>query len=107
MTNNNAINNTVTYVEDLSLVVERTFDALRELVWEAWTQPEHVALWWGFQGVKLPICEIDLEEGVSYRFVHRFHDGSEMPFKGFYREVIKPERLVYTQIFDVEPYSIH
>jgi uncharacterized protein YndB with AHSA1/START domain len=107
MTKNNTKNDTLTYVEDLSLVVERTFDAPRELVWEAWTQPEHVALWWGYQGVKLPICVIDLREGGSYRFVQRTPDGSEMPFKGVYQQVVKPERLVYTQIFDVEPYSIH
>jgi uncharacterized protein YndB with AHSA1/START domain len=94
-------------VEDLILVVERTFDAPRELVWEAWSQPEHVALWWGYQGVKLPVCEIDLREGGSYRFVQLAPDGTELPFKGVYREVVEPERLVYTQIFDVEPYSIH
>jgi uncharacterized protein YndB with AHSA1/START domain len=71
------------------------------------SQPEYVALWWGFQGVKLPICEIDLREGGSYRFVQRAPDGNELPFKGVYRKIVKPERLVYTQIFDVEPYSIH
>jgi uncharacterized protein YndB with AHSA1/START domain len=107
MTKNNANNNTTTYVEDLSLCVERTFDAPRELVWEAWTEPEHVALWWGYQGVKLAICEIDLQEGGRYLYVQRTPDGFEMPFKGVYREIIQLERLVYTQIFDVEPYSIH
>lgn len=107
MTKNHAKNNTVTYVEDLTLVVERTFDAPREIVWEAWTNPEYVALWWGFQGVKLPVCEIDLREGGGYRFVQHIPNAGEMPFKGVYREVVKPERLVYTQIFDVEPYSIH
>lgn len=100
-------NSCTTYVEDLDLVVERTFDAPREIVWEAWTKPEHVAFWWGHQGVKLAVCEIDLREGGAYRFVQRIPDGGEMPFKGVYREVVIPERLVYTQIFDVEPYSIH
>lgn len=107
MKTNQANGKAVTRVDDLSLTVERTFDAPRELVWKAWTEPEHVALWWGFQGVKLPICEIDLREGGSYRFVQRLADGNEMPFKGVYREVIRPELLVYTQIFDVEPYSAH
>jgi uncharacterized protein YndB with AHSA1/START domain len=107
MSKNNANLSATTYVEDLSLVVERTFDAPRELIWKAWTSPEHVALWWGYQGVKLPICEIDLREGGSYRFVQHAPDGSELPFIGVYKEVVKPERLVYTQIFDVEPYSIH
>ncbi|WP_135554708.1 SRPBCC domain-containing protein [Paenibacillus cymbidii] len=107
MADNKATGSTTTYVEDLNLIVERIFDAPREIVWEAWTNPEHVAVWWGFQGVKLPICEIDLREGGSYRFVQQIPQVGEMPFKGVYREVVKPERLVYTQIFDVEPYSIH
>jgi uncharacterized protein YndB with AHSA1/START domain len=107
MTNNKAKNDTATYVEDLSLVVERTFDAPREIVWEAWSQPEHVALWWGYQGVKLAVCEIDLRVGGSYRFVQLTPDGTELPFKGVYREVVEPELMVYTQIFDIEPYSIH
>ncbi|SEB61100.1 SRPBCC domain-containing protein [Paenibacillus sp. GP183] len=107
MTNNNAKKDTATYIEDLSLVVERTFDAPREIVWEAWSQPEHVALWWGYQEMKLHVCEIDLRVGGSYRFVQLTPDGAELPFKGVYREVVEPELMVYTQIFDVEPYSIH
>ncbi|MCD9021635.1 SRPBCC family protein [Cohnella silvisoli] len=106
MSENNAKNKTTTYVEDLSIIVERTFDAPRELVWEAWTKPEHVANWWGMGG-KLAACEIDLRPGGTYLYVLRGPDGNEYPFKGVYREVVKPERLVYTRIFDVEPFSIH
>jgi uncharacterized protein YndB with AHSA1/START domain len=106
MSENNVQKKTTTYVEDLSLVVERTFDAPRELVWDAWTNPEHVAIWWGMGG-KLAVCEIDLSPGGAYRYVMRGPDGSEYPFIGVYREVVKPERLVYTRIFDVEPFFIH
>lgn len=104
MSENNA--KTTTRVEDLSIVVERVFDAPRQLVWDAWTKPEHVEIWWGMGG-KLAACEIDLREGGTYRYVMKGPDGSEFPFIGVYREVVAPERLVYTRIFDVEPYSVH
>lgn len=93
-------------VEDLSLVVERVFQAPRELVWDAWTNPEHVSRWWGASG-PLAVCEIDLRVGGDYRYVQRGEDGTEYPFIGKYREIVKPERLVYTQIFDVVPYNVH
>ena len=59
--NHMSMNNetTVTQAEDNVLVVERVFDAPRELVWEAWTKPEHVSKWWGHAGVPLHACEID------------------------------------------------
>jgi uncharacterized protein YndB with AHSA1/START domain len=51
------------------------------------------------------VCEIDLRVGGAYRYVMQAPDGSQYPFKGVYREVVAPERLVHTQIYDVEPYS--
>jgi uncharacterized protein YndB with AHSA1/START domain len=55
----------------------------------------------------LHVCEVDLRVDGAYRYVQRDAEGNEYPFKGVYREVVKPERLVYTRIFDVEPFSIH
>jgi uncharacterized protein YndB with AHSA1/START domain len=98
---------TVTHVEDLSLIVERVFDAPRELIWDTWTKPEHVSRWWGYGGVPLYVCEIDLRQGGSYRYVQKGEDGTEYPFIGVYREVVRPERLVYTQIFDIAPFNEH
>ena len=97
----------VTRVEGLCLIVERVFDAPRELVWDAWTKPEHVSKWWGHGGVPLYACEIDLRVGGSYRYVQRGPDGMEFPFVGTYREVVRPERLNYNMVFDVAPYNEH
>ncbi len=59
------------------------------------------------EALRLPVCEIDLRPGGAYRFVQRGPDGKDYPFKGVYREIVPPERLVYTQCFDVEPYLSH
>ncbi|RED55151.1 SRPBCC domain-containing protein [Cohnella lupini] len=96
-----------TRVEGQALIVERIFQAPRELVWDAWTKPEHVARWWGYGGVPLFTCEIDLRVGGTYRYVQRGQDGTEFPFTGTYREIAKHERLNYTMIFDVAPYNEH
>src|SRR5674536_354584 len=55
----------------------------------------------------MTLCEINLRPGGRYRFVHRGPDGNEYPFKGVYRQIVPPERLVYTQIFDVPGMSGH
>ena len=54
-----------------TIVLTRTFTAPRELVFEAWTQPEHVACWWDASGARLSLCEIDLRPDGAFRFVHR------------------------------------
>src|ERR1700733_5877235 len=91
---------TLTTPSDREIVMTRIFDAPRHLVFEAWTKPEHVARWWGWRDSTLPVCEIDLRPGGAWRFVLRKSDGEEYPFKGVYREIAAPERLVYTECFD-------
>ncbi len=98
---------TVTPRGDREIVSTRMFAAPRELVFEAWTKPQHVARWWGRTGSTLTRCEIDLRTGCAWRFVERQVDGNEYPFRGEYREIVPPERLVYTFIFDVAPMSEH
>ena len=88
-----------------TVVVTRLFDAPRRLVFEALTKPEHLTRWWGPRGSTLPVCENDVRPGGAYRFVCRAPNGNEYPFKGVYREVVPPEKLVFTQRFDVEPFS--
>jgi uncharacterized protein YndB with AHSA1/START domain len=88
-----------------TVVVTRMFDAPRELVFEALTKPEHLSHWWGPRGFTLPVCENDVRPGGAYRFINRAPNGNEYPFKGVYREVVPPEKLVFTQRFDVEPFS--
>lgn len=96
---------TVMQTEDNVLVVERVFDAPRELVWDAWTKPEHVSKWWGHAGVPLHACEIDLRVGGSYRYVMKGPDGTEYPTVGTYREIISRERLNYTMTLDIVPFN--
>ena len=97
----------VTLPSDLEIQMERTFDAPRALVFDALTQPEHVTRWWGGGGgvEQLAVCEIDLRVGGAYRYVIRKAGGQEHPFKGVYREIDRPVRLVYTQVYDVAPFN--
>jgi uncharacterized protein YndB with AHSA1/START domain len=80
------------------LTLTRIFDAPRELVWKAWTDPKHLARWWGPAGFTNPICEADARVGGAFRIVMRSPDGVDFPCGGEYREVIAPERLVFTNI---------
>ena len=94
---------TVALPSDREIVMARVFDAPRALVFEAYTKPEHVARWWGRTGSTLPVCDIDLRVGGAWRFVERQADGSEYGFSGEYREIVPPERLVYTFEFEGMP----
>jgi uncharacterized protein YndB with AHSA1/START domain len=88
---------TVTIPGDRQIVITRIFDAPRALVFEAWTRAQHVAHWWDPSGVPLAVCEIDLRPGGAFRWVNRAPDGGEgYSFAGIYREIIAPEKLVFT-----------
>ena len=92
---------------DPVFVIARTFDAPRELVWEAWTNPQHVANWWGPRFFDNSICDLDVRQGGAYRIVMRGPDGTEYPITGVYREVVKPERLVLTMDVSGHPAAWH
>ncbi len=79
------------------VVITRTFNAPRELVWRMWTEPEHFKRWFGPTNATVPFCTIDLRVGGEYRLATRNPDGLEMWAKGVYREIALQERLVYTQ----------
>lgn len=84
----------LTRVGDREVKVERVFEAPRERVWRAFTEPEPVARWWG-RGNELEIERMEVERGGHWRFVE--HAGGESHgFEGRYREVTPPERLVWT-----------
>jgi uncharacterized protein YndB with AHSA1/START domain len=76
------------------LVLTRIFNAPRELVFKVWTDPEHVAQWWGPSGFKTTIHEMDVRPGGLCRYSMRSPDGHDYPFDGHYLEVVRPERLV-------------
>lgn len=80
----------------LDLVLERTIDVPRELVWTAWTKPEHVSRWFTPLPWTVTDCEIDLRPGGIFRTVMRSPDGKEFPNVGCYLEVVLNERLVWT-----------
>jgi uncharacterized protein YndB with AHSA1/START domain len=89
---------TFTTPSDREIVMTRTFNAPRPLVFEAWTNPQHVPHWMlGPEGWTMPVCEIDLRPGGEWHFVWRREDGTEMSMRGVYREVVPPERLVNTE----------
>src|SRR6478672_1749564 len=85
----------VTMPSDREIVITRDFDAPRAVVFEAWTTAEHVAQWWDPSGAPLAVCEIDLRPGGAFRFVHQGPGGTAHPFKGAYREIAPPGRLVF------------
>jgi uncharacterized protein YndB with AHSA1/START domain len=84
--------------DDEGVVIERVFDAPRELVWQAWTDPEHFKRWYGPTGFTLPTCEIDLREGGSHLWGMRSPDGFEMFTTGVYQEIVPLERFVVTEV---------
>jgi uncharacterized protein YndB with AHSA1/START domain len=87
---------TIATPSDREMVITRTFDAPRTVVFDAWTKPEHVAQWWDPSRTPLAICEIDLRPDGAFRFVHQGAAGSAHSFTGVYREIAPPERLVFT-----------
>jgi uncharacterized protein YndB with AHSA1/START domain len=82
--------------EEQELVLTRVFDAPRELVFKAWTDPKRVAQWWRPRGFTNPVCELDVRPGGAIRIHMRGPDGTVYPMTGVYQEVVEPERIVFT-----------
>jgi uncharacterized protein YndB with AHSA1/START domain len=82
-----------------TLVITRLFDAPRELVWKAWTNPENVMRWWGPRNFTSPTCKVDLRVGGKYLFSMRSPEGQNYWTTGIYQEIVPMERLVYTDSF--------
>jgi uncharacterized protein YndB with AHSA1/START domain len=88
---------------DRELVITRTFDAPRSLVWTAFTDPKHIPNWQtGPAGFTMPVCEIDLRPGGTWHYVWRNPTGREFGATGTYREVDPPNRLVHATTFNDE-----
>jgi uncharacterized protein YndB with AHSA1/START domain len=85
--------------EDRVLVIERTFDAPRPLVFKAWTEAERMARWFGPHGATNTVISHDFRVGGWYRLHMRSPQGTEHFLKGVYREIVEPERLVSTFIW--------
>ncbi|MCE0484560.1 MAG: SRPBCC family protein [Methylacidiphilales bacterium] len=80
---------------DREIVISRDFDAPRELVWEAWTKPEHIAKWWGPRGFSTTIEEMDVRPGGVWKQVMHGPDGADYPNKSLFTEVVKPARICF------------
>ena len=90
------------FIKELTLT--RVFDAPRERVWQAWTDAKLVAQWWGPNGFTNPVCEVDARVGGAI-VIHMSGFGMLAPMTGVFKEVVKPERLVFTNnaFFEVPP----
>lgn len=82
-----------------SFVISRVFDAPRDRVWQAWTEVEQLKQWWGPKGFAVTYCKLDLRPGGKGHYCLRAPDGSDMWGRFVYREIVKPERLVWINSF--------
>ena len=94
----------VTTPSDTEIVLTRTFDAPRDLVWEAHSSCEHMRNWWGPRRYEISHCELDFRPGGAWRIVHRGPEGDEEHgFRGEFREIVAPEKLVWTFEYEGMP----
>jgi uncharacterized protein YndB with AHSA1/START domain len=94
---------TVTTPSDTEIQMTRVFDAPRDLVFEAHSSAEHMKHWWGPRKYETISAEVDFRPGGKWRIVHRGPDGEEYGFHGEYREIVRPERIVWTFEFEGAP----
>jgi uncharacterized protein YndB with AHSA1/START domain len=89
---------------DKPFSITRVFNAPRHLVWKAWTESERLAQWWGPKGCKLRVQKLDFRPGGSFVYAMQFQPGPDMPSQEMwgrfvYREIVTPERMVFTSAF--------
>ncbi len=80
-------------------VVERQFAAPRTLIFQVFTQPEHLKRWWAPQPYTIPVCTVDLRPGGIWHYAMRSPEGQDHWARSVYREIAPPEKLVYTATF--------
>ena len=85
---------------DFELVITRILDAPRALVFKAWTDPVHAARWWGPKGFTIHSCVMDVRLGGAWRICMRSSEGTEHCKRGVYRQIVAPERLVFTYAWE-------
>lgn len=102
----NQTNKVTQRVEGNTLILERIFDAPRELVFKMYKEPEHLVNWWGPNGWTLPVCNIDFRPGGVWHYCMKCEDKNQGEFYGqeswgktVYHEIVEPEKIVYTYYF--------
>lgn len=91
-------NNSSAKPAEREVLITRIIHAPRQLVWKAWTDPKHMAQWWGPHGFTNPVCELDVRPGGAIRIHMRGPDDVVYPMTGVFREIVEPERLVFTAV---------
>ncbi|MDX1995490.1 MAG: SRPBCC family protein [bacterium] len=86
-----------------AIQMSRVFNAPRQLVFRAFTDPSLIPQWWGPQGITTFVDQMEVKQGGIWRYVQRDNDGNEYGFHGVYHEVVAPERLVFTFEFEGMP----
>ncbi|MGH2495857.1 MAG: SRPBCC family protein [Ktedonobacteraceae bacterium] len=89
------------------MVITREFDAPRELVFKAFTNPQLVPQWWGPRYLTTLVDKMDVRPGGQWRFIHRDAEGNEFAFHGVYHEILAPERIIDTFEFEGLPETGH
>ena len=101
-TDRGSTDTTTIYSEGGNLTYERIFQAPRERVWRANIDPELIPRWWGPRGTTTRVAEMDVRPGGTWRFVSTGPDRPDVEFYGEYLEIVEPERIKWTFMFDVE-----
>jgi len=92
---------------DREIIITRIINAQRELVFRAWTDPEHIGEWWGQTGFTTTIHSMDVRPGGEWRFIMHGPNGMDFPNLVVYIEIVKPEKLVYMHGDETEPDQFH
>ncbi|MBX2844331.1 MAG: SRPBCC domain-containing protein [Flammeovirgaceae bacterium] len=79
--------------KDRTLTIERTFNAPIKLVWQAWTQPEHIAQWWGPKGMETKVIAHNFKEGGKWKYAMTMPDGNEFIAEGVYSEIVELKKI--------------
>jgi uncharacterized protein YndB with AHSA1/START domain len=95
----------VTLPSDTEILITREFDAPRDVVFKAMSDPALIPQWWGPRKYETIVDKMDVRPGGAWRFINRLPDGTEFAFRGEYREIVPPERIVQT--FEFEPLAGH
>jgi uncharacterized protein YndB with AHSA1/START domain len=101
----NGIDVAVSLPSDREIAFTCVFQRSPRLLFEAWTKPEHLQVWWGCESATVTRCEIDLRIGGHWNLVMEMPDGSVHPFQGVYQEIEQDRRLVYTECYDVPQFG--
>ncbi len=91
----------VTFPSDREILITRTLNAPRHLVYRAWTTPELVMKWWPGRRGEMTVAEMDFRVGGAWRYVMTAHGEFEVAFHGTYREIVPNQRIVHTEVMEM------